>query len=245
MRRSIVLAMLISAVMAHAQTADDIINKHYEATGGREKWSHVTAMKMTGNYVMGPAMLAPVTRVVSIKTAPSLYSDFTWQGMTAKTVVHGDSGSRYEPFGGKRETDPLSPNELRDEKLSVDPRELLFSYKEKGYTVEYLGTDDMDGSDVYKLRLTTTDGDMIYYYIDADTYYILQITKRIRFKDKEEKSSTTYSDFRKTDFGVTVPFSNQQVDENGAEQGGPVTYTKVEVNPAVEPSLFETIKITK
>jgi hypothetical protein len=183
--------------------------------------------------------------VESIKPSLSYYSDFTWQGMTAKTAMQGDSGWSYQPFGGKRETDPLSPNELRSTRLETDPRELLFSYKEKGSTVEYLGTDDMDGSDVYKIRLTTTDGDMLYYYIDTDTYYILKITKRIRFKDKEEKSYTTYSDFRKTDFGVTVPFSSQQVDENGAEQGGPVTFSKIEVNPTIDQAIFENKKTVK
>jgi hypothetical protein len=239
MKRLWTLVVMLSAAIAHAQTADDIINKHIEATGGKDKWSRVTAIRYSGNYVMGPGMLAPVTKVEASKPTLSFYSDFSWQGMTAKNAMRADSGWNYNPFGGKRETDPMSPNELRSTRLDADPQGLLFDYKAKGYAVEYLGTDDMEGSDIYKLRLTNKDGDMMYYYIDADTYYILKVVKRVRLKDKEEKGYTTYSDFRKTDYGVTVPFSYQTVDENGAEQGGPIAYTKVEVNPTLDASIFD------
>ena len=235
---SLFFLLLVGGVL-FAQTADDIINKHFEATGGREKWARVYDMRMSGIYVMGPGMEAPVNDINISKPFKGTYSDFTWQGMTAKNAMRGDSGWRYEPFSGKRDADPMSPNEIRTTKLGDDPQGLLFNYKEKGYTVEYLGTDDMDGSDVYKLRLTTKDGDMVYYYIDVETNYILKQVTRIKLKDKEEKGATTYSDFRKTDYGVVVPFAHQGVDDDGKEQGGPVNFTKVEVNVNIDPSLFD------
>lgn len=222
-----------------AQTADDIINKHFDATGGKEKWAKVTAIKFEGNYVMGPGMEAPVTEVMTTAPVKGYYSDFSWQGMTSKQGLLNGSGWNYNPFGGKREADPMSANEIRSVLLSADPQGLLFNYKEKGYTVDYLGMDDMDGSDVFKLRLTTKEGDMVYYYIDAETYYILKIAKRVKLADKEEKSQTSFSDFKTTAYGVVVPFAYQSLDENGGEQGGPVKIENVEVNFAVTTTLFE------
>lgn len=242
MNKILSVLALFAVLITRAQTADDIINKYMEATGGHDKWSHVTSLKCTGTYTLGPGMEAPLTNIMTLKPALAWYSDFTWQGMTAKSVMRGDSGWTYRPFSGKRETDPMSSDEIRNYKLDADPQGLLVDYKAKGYTADFLGTDDVDGSDAFKVRITTPTGDMVYYYIDAETYYILKTEEKIRLKDKEDKSYTVFSDYRKTDYGVTVPFSAQRVDEQGNEQGGPVNYTKVEVNTNIDPSIFDRSK---
>jgi hypothetical protein len=231
--------LLLVIGLVQAQTADDIVNKHIAATGGIDKWSKVVSLKYTGNYVMGPGMLPPVSAVLVSQPFRGYYSDFTWQGMTNKSALRADSGWSYNPFGGKREADAMSAQDIRESKLDADPQGLLFNYKHKGYAVEYLGTDDLEGTDVYKLRLTNKDGDMMSYFIDQQSYYILKTAKRVKFKDKESKNYTLYSDFKKTDFGIVLPYSSQSVDADGNEQGGPVNYTKIEVNAAVDAALFD------
>lgn len=239
MRNMLLILLLLVSGTSFAQTADEIINKHFDAIGGKEKWARVNTLKYSGSLVLGPGMLAPVNEVQVLKPFKGSLSEFSWQGMTSRRAIRADSGWTYNPFSGKRDADPMTPNDIRSGKLSSDPQGLLLNYKDKGYTVDYLGTDDMDGTDVFKIRLTTKDGDMVYYYIDAETYYILKEVQRVKLKDKEEKSYTTYSDFKKTEFGVVIPFSVQQVDENGNEQGGPINFTKIEVNGAVDAASFD------
>jgi hypothetical protein len=238
MKKVLLLSLLFIGTKLFSQTADDIINKHITATGGADKWGKVSSLKFSGVYVMGPGMFPPVTTVLVSKPFVGYYSDFSWQGMTNKIAMRADSGWTYNPFSGKRESDPMNPNDIRETILDADPQGLLFNYKAKGYTVDYLGIDDMDGTDVFKLRLTNKQGDMVYFFIDAETYYILKTSKRIKLADKEIKSYTVYSDFRQTDFGIVVPFSTQNVDENGSEQGGPVNFSKAEVNAIVDATLF-------
>lgn len=239
MKNVLLFFLLFMSTKMFSQSADDIVNKYIAATGGADKWSKVVSLKYTGTYQMGPGMLAPVSGVAMTKPFKGSYSDFTWQGMTTKNAIRADSGWSYNPFGGKRETDPVSPDEIRSDKLTSDPQGLLFNYKQKGYTVEYLGTDDMDGTDVLKLRLTTPEGDMVYYYLDAETFYILKEVDRVKLKDKEQKSYAAYSDFRKNDFGIVLPYSQQRIDENGNEQGGPVNYSKIEVNASIDAKIFD------
>ena len=243
MKKIISLLLIFVVAKSFAQTADDIVNKYIAATGGTEKWSKVISLKFTGTYQMGPGMQAPLMSAYLSKPFKGSYSDFSWQGMTSKNAIRADSGWSYNPFGGKRETDPIAPEEIRSDKLGSDPQGLLFNYKQKGCAVEYLGTDDMDGTDVLKLRLTTQEGDMVYYYLDAETYYVLKEIQRVKLKDKEQKSYVTYSDFKKTEYGIVLPFCQQRVDENGNEQGGPVNFLKIEVNATIDAKIFDKPKL--
>lgn len=234
-----VFVLLICFTHIYAQSADDIINKHFEATGGKALWAKVVNMQMSGNYLMGPGLFAPVKALQVSQPFKGYYSEFNWQGMKSMSAMKGDAGWSYNPFGGKRQADPVSPQTIRSWKLSADPQGLFFNYKEKGYTSEYLGMDDMDGSEVHKIRLTNKEGDMIYYYIDASSFYVLKISKRIKLKDKEVKEQQVYSDFRKTTFGVIMPFSVQGVDDDGNEAGGPTNFDKIEINTSVDAALFD------
>jgi hypothetical protein len=240
MIKNILTVFLISFWMGlNAQSVDEIINKNIEATGGRALWSKVTSIKSTGVYVMGPGMQAPVNYINTNKPFLGAYSDFSWQGMTSKTALKDSNGWSYNPFGGKRETDPLSADRLRSIKLSADPQGLLFNYKEKKCTAEYLGLEDFDGVEVHKIRVTNNIGDMIYYYIDATSFYILKTEEKVRLAEKEEKNITVYSDFRKTSYGIMYPYTSQTLNEDGNEDGGPVQLSKIEVNSTVDLSQFD------
>ena len=47
---------------------------------------------------------------------------------------------------------------------------VLVDYKAKGYTLDYLGTEDVDGTDAHKLRVTRPNGDVSYVYLDPDYF---------------------------------------------------------------------------
>ena len=63
LRKTITLLALglLLAPIAHAQSVDDILAKHYEACGGLAKMKAVTSTRYTGTMTMGPGMEAPLT----------------------------------------------------------------------------------------------------------------------------------------------------------------------------------------
>lgn len=233
-----VLFFAISITIS-AQTVDEIINKNIEATGGKSLWTKVTSIKASGVYVMGPGMQAPMNFIYLNKPFLGFYSDFSWQGMTSMSALKDSIGWDYNPFGGKREADPLSTDRIRSMKLSADPQGLLFNYKDKKCSAEYLGLEDFDGVEVHKIRVTNVVGDMIYYYIDATSFYILKTVEKVRLSEKEEVSTSVYSDFRKTSFGIIYPYTIQSLNDQGNEAGGPIQFSKVDVNTTLDYKMFE------
>ena len=227
--------MMFYLMVSNAQSADDIINQYIEATGGKALWGKVQSIKHAGHYVMGPGALAPVTNFQSKENS---YSEFTWNGMTSKSARKNNEGWGYNPFGGKRIADPMTKDQIRTDKLMSDVQGLFFDYASKGYNAEYLGTDDFDGTDVHKIRLTTKEGDMIYYYFDKESHYLLKVYMRIKLSDKEQKITTNFSDFKKTKFGIILPFASNWVTDEG-EEGGLTQLTEVEVNTPVDAAKLE------
>ena len=95
---------------------------------------------------------------------------FSLQGMSAIQAYDGSTGWQIQPFGGKKTPELMGEDDLRDLLLDADFDGPLVDYKEKGSTVEYLGHDQVDGDDALRLKITLKNGDIIYDYLDPDTF---------------------------------------------------------------------------
>ncbi len=226
---------LMSTAFAFAQTADEIVNKNIEAMGGKDKLASIKTLKMTATVDVGPNMKAPITMfVVNNK---SYRMDFEFQGMKMIQAIDGSDGWQINPFGGKKDAERMNPEQIRESQDQTDIAGNLFNYKEKGSTVEYLGKEDMEGTDTYKLKLTKKTGDIKYYYIDASSYLILKETTKRKFEDKEVEGENIMSNYKKVD-GVMFPFT-MEAREKDAAQGQAINMETVEVNPKIDESMFK------
>jgi hypothetical protein len=77
------------------------------------------------------------------------------------------------PFQGKKDPEalPAEQAKIMDEQADFDGQ--LVDYKEKGSTIELVGKEPVEGTDAYKLKLTTKGGEVRYYFLDAE--YFLEI----------------------------------------------------------------------
>ncbi len=231
----IVMALLMGVTMSFAQTADEIIAKHIEAIGGKEKIANLKTLKMKASVDVGPNMKAPMT--MYIVAEKGLRVEFEMQGMMMIQCIDGDSGWVVQPFGGKKEAERMDKETIEQMKDQMDIRGSLFDYKSKGNTVVFLGKEDMEGTETYKLKVSKKNGDVETIYLDASSYLILKIVTKHTFKDKELQGETLFSNYKKVD-GVMMPFT---IDERevGAAQGQAITFDSIEVNPKFENSLFK------
>jgi outer membrane lipoprotein-sorting protein len=224
----------LTGAAVQAQTADEIINKHIEARGGKDKIKAVQSERVTGKMVMGQGMEAPVT--MELARPNKMRMEFTLQGMTGIQAYDGKTGWSVMPFMGKTDPEKMSAEEIKQTEDQADMDGLLVDYKEKGHQVEYVGKEDVEGTPAYKLKVTKKNGDVVNVYIDADSYMDIRETGKVKARGQEIESQTTYGDFKKVD-GLVFPFSIEQKPQ-GAPAGMVITISKIEVNPTVDSARF-------
>ena len=134
-----IIAVMMLATVACAQTADDIIAKNIQARGGAAKMAGVQTVKVTATMAMGPGVEAPV--VLIQKKGNLARIEFTIQGMTAVQAYDGQNAWEVVPFLDKKEAEPIAGDESKDIQEMADIGGPLFEYKKKGNQVELLGKD--------------------------------------------------------------------------------------------------------
>lgn len=220
--------------LLHAQTADDLIAKNIEARGGMEKIQSIKTLRMTGKFEGGGGFVAAVGQE---NQRPNLIREtFSLQGMTAVQAYDGSNGWQIQPFGGKKDPELMGEDDLRDLLLDADFEGPLVNYKEKGNTVEFLGHDTVDGDDALRLKVTLKNGDIIYDYLDPDTFIEIRrdIQQFIRGSVRERVMSL--GSYKPVD-GVMFPFSIGQGTKAHPDDQI-MTIRKIEANVTIDPADF-------
>jgi hypothetical protein len=232
---AILLAAVWSlGVFAQAQTADELISKNIQAKGGIEKIKAIKSLRIHGKLMGGGGFTAAT---VQENQRPNLVREtFALQGMTAITAFDGSTGWQVQPFGGHKDPEFLGQDDLQDLLLDADFDGPLVDYKEKGNTVEFMGHDVVDGDDALRLKVTLKNGDIIYYFLDPDTF--LEIRKEVQeFTRGSVRESVIDVGSYKPVNGVMYPFS--VATGSKANPGAQTTSVeKIEVNIPIDPADF-------
>src|ERR1700722_2663279 len=227
------LAIFCFNLSVSSQTADDLVNKNIEAKGGMDKIKAANTRRMTGKMIGGGIVAA----VGQENMRPNLVREtFTLQGMTIVQAYDGSTGWQIQPFGGRKDPELMGEDDMRDLLIDSDFDGALVAYKAKGNIIEYLGHDTIDGDDAFRLKVTLKNGDIVYYYLDPDTY--LEIRKDTQeFIRGSVRENTIDLGSYKSVAGVMYPFSIASGPKNnpGAQA---MTIDKIEVNVAFQESDF-------
>ncbi|MGB0022364.1 MAG: hypothetical protein WBP65_11175 [Candidatus Sulfotelmatobacter sp.] len=230
----VLIAACCLGKFSFSQTADELIAKNIQAKGGMDKIKAIKTLRMTGTFEGGGGFTAAVTQE---NERPNLIREtFSLQGMTAVQAYDGTSGWQIQPFGGKKDPELMGEDDLRDLLLDADFDGPLVDYKEKGNTVEYLGHDVVDGDDALRLKVTLKNGDIIYYYLDPDTF--IEIRKEIQqFIRGSVRDRVVGLGSYKPVAGVMFPFSISQGTKNHPD-AQTNTVQKLEANVTIDPADF-------
>jgi outer membrane lipoprotein-sorting protein len=233
MTRAVVVGLLCMVAAASAQTAEELVAKNLQARGGVDKIKAVNTLKMTGKAYFG----INVETSQEQKRPNMLRQNFTVQGMTQIQSYDGSVGWQISPFQGRRDPELLGEDDMRDLVEDSDIDGPLVDYQAKGNKVEYLGHDQVDGDDVYKLKVTLKNGDIVYYFLDPDTYLEIK-TERQQFIRGSVRDNEVLLGSYKQVGGVYYPFSIEAGQKGGGDKAR-YTFDTIEVNVPIEDSYFK------
>ncbi|MGP8217035.1 MAG: hypothetical protein ACLQQ4_15815 [Bacteroidia bacterium] len=209
-------------------TADEIINDYVTAMGGAEKLASINNVYMEGEINSNGTIRTTKKWIVNKK---AIRTETTFNGITSYVIVRQDSGWSYMPNRGRKIPEPLTAISVAASQPNLDIEGTLVNYKAKGYTVTYEGTDEIEGTDAYKLEEKINDSLMCTFYIDPDSHFIMRIRTKSTMGGRVSISSSDLSDYNRTADGYIFPM-----------QTGYIKYTLVKVNTEMNENLFKPIK---
>lgn len=226
--------IVLSALSAAAQTADEIVARYIKALGGMDKIQAVQTLRRSGKYIGGGGFEAVILQ--ENKRDSSVREEFSLQGMTAINAFDGKTGWKIEPWNGKKDPEALGEEEMKSIVEDADFDGPLVDYKRKGNKVESLGIDKFEGTDTYKLKVTKSNGDVYVYYLDTDFYMPIKVdTKRV-VRGEEREYETALADYKLVN-GWYLAYS-VEVNAKGRSDKAKYVYEKIEANVSLDDSRF-------
>jgi hypothetical protein len=228
-----VIAALFSVGIASAQTVDEIIAKNIEARGGLEKIQAVRTIRVTGKIDQGGFHAG----FVQENLRPNkVREEFLIQGMAQIQAFDGKSAWQISPFGGRKDPDLLSADDRKALVEAADIDGQLVDYKNKDHRAELIGHDPVEGTDCYKIKLTLSNGDVRYYYIDTDSFLELKIENERTIRGSVQYSEMYFGDYEQVN-GVYYPYA-YEAGEKGSSYRVRYTVDKIDINVPVGDEKF-------
>jgi hypothetical protein len=216
-------------------TVDELVAKNIEAKGGATALKSLQTLRSTGKLLAQQGQIE-YGYAQTRKRPDQVRSEASLQGMTQIQAYDGKEGWRVSPFFGRKDPERMSADDV---KALVEDTEMggpLADWKAKGSTVDYLGTEDVDGTPAHKLKVVRKNGDVSFVYLDPDHFLEIRIvTQRVRHGAHEEVE-TDLGDYEKAG-GVFVPTSIQ-VGPKGSPDKQMVVVDRVEANVPVDDTIF-------
>jgi outer membrane lipoprotein-sorting protein len=231
------LLWLLSAVgvsTASAQTADELVARYLKARGGLERIRSVNSIRMKGSMVL-PAMEVPITMMM--KRPDSVRMEFTVQGSTGVRAFDGKTGWSLMPFLGTPGPVVITGAELNELRNQADIDGALVDYKAKGSTLALVGKEQVNGAAAFKLKLTRSDGNIEWIYLDVTSYLDIKEEGTHTIQGVQHDVETFISDYRDVD-GLKYPYAVRSGVKGDANQQQSLTIDQVELNVPLAAQLF-------
>jgi outer membrane lipoprotein-sorting protein len=237
----VLLTLLLARPMAsRVQTADEVVEKHLAALGGRAALGKLTSRKSTGTVTIGTPN-GDISGPIEVyskppnKTRAYMHLDLSALGMSDKMILEqkfdGTAGWMLNSMQGNT---AIVGNQLHNMRNNMFPSPLM-SYKTAGTKIEVLPKEQVGGKEAIVLLVTPKEGSVARVFMDAETYLIMRAIAKVNSPELGEFEQTSEpSDYRDVD-GVKVPFLQKNT---SPVQSITIRFDKIEHNVPVDDAMF-------
>ncbi|RTL59521.1 MAG: hypothetical protein EKK37_07065 [Sphingobacteriales bacterium] len=221
------LAAVLFTVAVSAQTVDEIIGKHIDAIGGKDKIAQLKSVSQESTTeIMGNS--TTVKEILVIGQGYKTETEFN--GSKIISCLTDKGGWMINPMAGGANAQAMPDEAYQNSKSVIYFEGGLTDYAAKGLKAELQGTEE--GS--YKIKISG--GVEVFYFIDTKSFNLVKVIAKGEMMGQQIDITTTFSDFKKTDLGVVLPYTK---DINMGMFQMTQKTSKLEVNKDIDPKTFE------
>jgi hypothetical protein len=230
------LLTLSSATSVRALSLDEIVAKHIDARGGLTQLRSIQSLRLTGRIVFTGDYGFEAQFIEVIKRPGQIRDELSVQGLTAVQSWDGKEGWQISPFQGRKDPERLSADDVKELVDGADLDGPLVDSQAKGLQLEYIGTEDVDGTEAHKIRVTQKSGDRQTVYLDPDHFLVIRVLYQRTIRGVQVETEADFGNYERVD-GVYIPFSRES-GPRGSEKTQKVAIERAEANAGAENSLF-------
>jgi hypothetical protein len=226
--------LLLAAGSAHAWTAEELAAKNHEARGGAAL-GKVDTVRRSGQLIVNAGQFT-LGYVETRQRPSSVKEESSLQGLTQVESYDGKEGWRIDPFQGRKDPERTSADDLKGLIEDAQIGGPLEDYAARGARLEYMGTEDIDGTDAHKIRVTQKNGDIQYVYLDPDYFLEIRVESQRQVRGVKQVLVADYGEYEKVDdvYWATAITVGRKGDSDPAK----IIFDKVEVNLPLPPNYF-------
>jgi outer membrane lipoprotein-sorting protein len=221
-------------------TAEDVIEKHLAAMGGRAALAKLETRIATGSIVVSTQGMDLAGSVEIYAKAPNkarsyIRLDLSQAGGTEMVIDQRCDGKTAFVSDSLRGDRDITGSQLQNMLNGSFPTPLL-KYKDAGTKVEFVGKDKVGMRDAVVLLYTPKAGSSSRQYFDAETYLLLRTVMKAGSPESggEIEQTSDLSDYRESG-GVKIPFTVQII---SPAQTVTIRLDKIEHNKPIDESMF-------
>ncbi|MBK8877803.1 MAG: hypothetical protein IPN74_04435, partial [Haliscomenobacter sp.] len=169
-KRLFLFAILAAGVFAaNAQTADEIVAKYFDVTGGIDKWRALKTTKMTGTM---SAQGMDFSAIMFNAPPNKMRVDVSIMGQNLVQAYDGTTAWWINPFQGSAEAQVM-PDEMAAPMKEQEFQNALLDYASKGHSIALEGKETVEGTACHKIKLTKKDGTVEYHLFDTESSVLI------------------------------------------------------------------------